>query len=138
MAAALDPVLSPVGDALEPVAGTVGTDRHPVGDAVGTVIDHVTGTDSPVAATLAPQTPAGMGTLADELAAGSAPSAAASAIAPSPLAGVGSAAGIITGLAALVVAFSTALIASDSSRAPPTRFASEASSANSCLSLIRA
>ena len=141
----LDPVADTVGTILEPVADTVGTILEPVGDVLGpvtgggTVIHRLgentaavihpgAGTGDAVAETLAPQTPAGIATTSGEVAAGSAPSAAASAIAPSPIAAATTAAGIITGLAALVVAFSSALIASESSRAPPRRFASEASS----------
>ena len=136
----LEPVAGALEPALEPVAGTVGTILEPltpvgavldpVTDTVGSVIDPVTGTDDPLAGTVELQTPAPMGTASDELAAASAPSAAASATAPSPVAGAAAAAGIITALTALVVAISTALLASDSSRAPPSRLASAASGAD--------
>ena len=132
VAGALDPVLEPVGDVLEPGRRPLGTVLDPVGDTVGTVDPPCDRSPTnPVAATVEPQTPAAMGTASD--AAGRRLRAERRRLGDRPEPGSrppqprrGSSPASPPSIAAI----SSALLASDSSRAPPTRFASEASGAN--------
>ena len=99
--------------------------------AIGTVIHRGAGTDEPVAGPSSPRRRRAWARLADEMAAGSAPSAAASATAPSPIAAAAARGGDHHRPHRPHRRHEQrACWLSGSSRAPPTRFASEAFGAN--------